>query len=732
MLDYRPQALDTAHYSDPVSQVDPQAFVRVADGQSRLDLLVRGAVCAGCIARIEDGLREDERVENARLNLSTGRLSLTWHGDPSLAAEYVAKLRRIGYPATPYEPEADADPQKEEERKLLRAMAVAGFAMSNVMLLSISVWAGGMEMTDTMLSLMHRISALIVLPAAAYAGQPFFRSAWTALRARHVNMDVPISLAVILACGLSVWETFIGHGDTYYDAAAMLLFFLLIGRFLDMRLRAKAGEAARGLAAMQAATANRLRPDGRIEAIPAREVRAGDRLLLAAGDRVPVDAVIREGSGALDGSLVTGETAPVEARPGTQIFSGMLNLDGKLVAEATADRDNSLLAEITRLVEAGEQTRSRYVRLADRAAKLYVPVVHSLAALTVVGWYIASGDPRVAIINAIAVLIITCPCALGLAVPAVQVVASGRLYREGVLVKSGDAMERLAGIDTVVFDKTGTLTEGRPRLVNRDEIPDAAFEAAARLARTSRHPLSRAVADAAGMGEAAGEARETPGGGIETAGNGTPVRFGSARWLGIDVASDPHSEAWLQIGDTAPVRFRFEDRLRSDAAATVAALRSRGCAIELLSGDRSGPVAAIAAELGIDSWQAELKPQDKIARLEALKAEGRHVAMIGDGINDAPALAAANVSVSLASAAEISQAASDFVLQGDRLEAVLVALDVSRGARRRVLENFGLAIAYNMIAVPIAVAGLVTPLIAAIAMSGSSILVTLNALRLSR
>lgn len=725
-------ALDTADFSEPVSQVDPQAFVRIADGQCHLDLLVRGAVCAGCISRIEAGLYEDDRVEHARLNLSTGRLSLTWRGDPALASAYVARLGRLGYPATPYEPEAEADPQKEEERKLLRAMAVAGFAMANVMLLSISVWAGGLEMTEATQALMHRISALVVLPAAAYAGQPFFRSAIAALRGGHVNMDVPISLAVILACGLSVWETFYGHGDTYFDAAAMLLFFLLIGRFLDMRLRAKAGEAARGLAAMQAATANRLLSDGRIEAVPAREVKAGDRLVLAAGDRVPVDAVIREGEGALDGSLVTGETAPVPARPGTEIFSGMLNLDGKLVLEATADRDNSLLAEITRLVEAGEQSRSRYVRLADRAAKLYVPVVHSLAALTLLGWLVIGQDPHLAIIHAIAVLIITCPCALGLAVPAVQVVASGRLYREGVLVKSGDAMERLAAIDTVVFDKTGTLTEGRPRLVNRADIPEAAFQAAARLARTSRHPLSRAVADAAGMGMAAAQAKEISGGGIEAVEDGVTLRFGSARWLGIEAASDPHTEAWLQIGEDAPVRFRFEDRLRADAAATVADLRDRGCRVELLSGDRRGPVAAIARELGLDDWQAELKPQDKIARLDALKDEGRHVAMIGDGINDAPALAAADVSVSLASAAEISQAAADFVLQGDKLAAVIVALDVSRGARRRVLENFGLAAVYNMIAVPLAVAGFVTPLIAAIAMSASSVLVTLNALRLAR
>jgi len=726
-------ALDAEHFAaSPVGGADPQAFVR-RDGEiSHLDLLVRGATCAGCIARIETGLKADERVETARLNLSTGRLALSWRGEAGMASGFVRLLGRLGYPATPYEPESDADPQREEEKRLLRAMAVAGFALMNVMLLSISVWSGGLEMTETMQALMHRISALIVLPAAAFAGQPFFRSAFAALRSGHVNMDVPISLAVLLACGLSVWETFIGHGQTYFDAAAMLLFFLLIGRFLDMRLRARAGEAARGLAAMQAATANRLEPDGSLRAIPARDVRAGDHLVLAAGDRVPVDARIVEGEGALDGSLVTGETAPVSARPGLDVYSGMLNLDGKLVLEARADRDNSLLAEVTRLVEAGEQARSRYVRLADHAARLYVPVVHSLAALTVIGWLLIGGEVRPAIINAIAVLIITCPCALGLAVPAVQVVASGRLYREGVLVKAGDALERFAKVDTVVFDKTGTLTEGRPRLVNSDDLPPGALEQAAQLARTSRHPLSRAIADAAGMGPAARDVREIPGGGLEADQDGQLTRFGAARWLGIAVQGDPHTEAWLQVGDREPVRFCFEDQLRSDAVEAVSGLAARGCRIELLSGDRPGPVAAVAQTLGIDDWQAELQPQDKIARLEALKADGHVVAMIGDGINDAPALAAANVSVSLASAAEISQAAADFVLQGDRLAACLVTLDVSRGARRRVLENFALAAAYNAIAVPMAVAGLVTPLIAAIAMSASSVLVTLNALRLAR
>ena len=725
-------AVDAVDMHAPVGQADPQAFVRRVDGQCHLDLLVRGAVCAGCIARIEGGLQEDERVEQARLNLSTGRLALAWRGEPAEARGFISRLGRLGYPATPYEPEQDADPQKEEERRLLRAMAVAGFAMANVMLLSVSVWSGGGEMTESMQAMMHRISALIVLPAATFAGQPFFRSAWTALRHKHVNMDVPISLAVVLACGLSVYETFIGHGETYYDAAAMLLFFLLIGRFLDMRLRARASQAARGLAAMQAATANRLREDGSVEAVPAREVKPGDRLLLAAGDRVPVDGVIVSGEGSLDGSLVTGETAPVEAKTGLQVFSGMLNLDAVLTVEATAERENSLLAEITRMVEAGEQNKSRYVRLADHAARLYVPLVHGLAAATLIGWLVLAGEPRIAIINAIAVLIITCPCALGLAVPAVQVVASGRLYRQGILVKSGDAMERLAGVDIAVFDKTGTLTEGRPRLINQAELPDGALDAAARLARTSRHPLSRAVADAAGMGEAACDAVEIPGGGIETGTGKDRVRFGSASWMELDVSGDPHTETWLQVDDEAPVRFCFEDQLRPDAASTVARLRERGMEVVLLSGDRRGPVEAIASQLGIEDWRAELRPQDKIAHLQGLSEDGHRVLMVGDGINDAPALAAAHVSISLASAAEISQAAADFVLQGDTLDSAVQAYDVSRGAKRRVLENFALAAGYNAIAVPMAVAGFVTPLIAAIAMSASSVLVTLNALRLAR
>jgi len=723
----------TEFRSDLTGDADPTAFVRdTDDGFRTIDLLVRGAHCAGCIAKIESGMMAMPAMQAARLNLSTGRLALTWDGSTAHAREFVQRLSELGYPATPYAPETGGDERSAEEKRLVQAMGVAGFATANVMLLSIAVWSGVGEMDWLTRDLMHRISAIIVLPTVAYSGRPFFTSAWAALRNRQVNMDVPISLAVLLASGLSIYEMLIGHGDTFFDAAAMLLFFLLIGRFLDSRLRAKAGAAARRLASMQAASANRVEADGNVRAIPARQVKPGDHLLIAAGEKVPVDCHVLDGTSALDAALVTGETLPVEAVSGTSLYSGMINLSGALTVEADAARDDSLLAEIAHMVEAGEQSRSRYVKLADKAARLYVPIVHTLAALTFIGWMMVGGDLRTSIINAIAVLIITCPCALALAVPAVQVVASGRLFRSGVLVKSGDALERLSEADIAVFDKTGTLTVGKPQLLNRDDLPDGSLDMAARLARTSRHPLSRAIADAAGMGETADQVRETPGGGLEGRVDGQVVKLGSASWLGLESDSAANAESWLKVGDHPAIRFSFADAPRSDADASLADLRDRGFDLLLLSGDRREAVAHMAESLGIADHKAGLKPQDKIAELQTLQQSGRHTLMIGDGINDAPALAAAHVSMSPASAADISQATADFILQGDKLSSIGVAVDVARAAKRRVMENFGLAVVYNCIAVPLAVFGFVTPLVAAIAMSASSLLVTLNALRLTR
>lgn len=720
---------------DFTAREEAGAHVRVADPAGELkslDLAVEGARCAACIQKIEGALHKMEGVKQARLNLSTGRLALKFEGADERAGDFIETLDRIGYPARPYAAETVKDAQSREEKRLLRALGVAGFAMMNVMLLSISVWAGEGEMDLATITLMHWISGLIALPAVVYAGAPFFERGWKSLRAAQVNMDVPISLAVLLACGLSIYETALGHGAAYFDAAVMLLFFLLIGRWLDVRLRARAGQAARDLAALQARIAHRIGADGAVKAVPAADIRPGDRLLIQPGERFAVDGVIVAGDGPVDAALVTGETAPLQMKPGAEAYSGMVNLSHPLTLEATAASAESLLAEIARLVEAGEQSRSKYVRYADLAARAYVPAVFAMSALTWAGWLVIGGSMHDAVMNAIAVLIITCPCAMALVAPAVQVVACGRLFQSGVLVKSGDALERLADADFALFDKTGTLTEGKPVLVNREEIGDEDLALAARLARASRHPLSRAVAAAAGTGPVAQDVREDAGGGLAATIDGRTVRFGSAAYAGVRGGDDAALEAWLAVEGRDPIRFVFADRLRDGAAQTVAALEAQGLPAEMLSGDRAAPVAETAAALGLPQFSAGLKPQDKIARIEALKAEGRKPLMVGDGLNDAPALSAAHVSVSMGSAADISRSAADLVIQGDRLESLVRARAVAKASKARMMENFALANIYNAIAVPLAVFGLVNPLVAAIAMSSSSIVVMLNALRLAR
>lgn len=712
--------------------IDPAPFVRRSNGLARLDLAVFGAKCAGCIRKIETAMNALPDMQSARLNLSTGRLSLVWTDGAFFPRTITARLDKIGYRAAPFDPEAAEKESDAEGRRLLRALAVSGFATANIMLLSVSVWAGGGEMGPATRELLHWVSAVIAIPAALYSGRTFFASAWRALKNRRANMDVPISLGVILALSISVYEFLEGGEHTYFDAAVMLLFFLLIGRYLDHRLRLRARAAARDLLALQAVTASRINADGTLTSVSARNISPGDRLMLAPGDRVPADGVIEEGASDLDMSLVTGESAPVHAGAGALLHAGVLNLTTRLVMRATKTADASLVADLTRLIEAGEQSKSRYIRLADRAASLYVPVVHSLALSTFLGWYfIGDAGFRISIMNAVALLIITCPCALGLAAPAVQVVATGRLFRAGVLVKSGDALERLAEVDTVVFDKTGTLTYGKPRIANREEIPDDVLAAAASLARISRHPLSRAIVAEAGSGKAAPDAVEIPGDGIEGTLAGARVRLGRAKWVGAPAVDDTSQEAWIRIGDAAPRRLRFEDRQRTDAHETVRRLEGLGLDVEMLSGDREAAAAKVASGLGVTSWRAGLSPREKIDHLDQLRAEGRKIAMVGDGLNDAPSLAGAHASLSPGTAADASQAAADFVYQGDGVAPIVEAIKVARASRQRVIENFAFAALYNACAMPLAAMGLVTPLIAAIAMSGSSMIVTLNALRLA-
>lgn len=710
------------------------------DGTRTLHLMVEGLHCAACVWLIETVLNRQLGVRQARVNMTTRRLTLRW--DPAETGSdspngLIEPVLQVGYRLVPYDPDALGREGAKADKELLRAMAVAGFAAGNVMLFSVSVWSGA-EMTWATRDFMHWLSALIAVPAVLYAGRPFFRSALTALRARRTNMDVPISLAVLLATSMSLVQVINSAEHAYFDASVMLLFFLLVGRYLDHRARGRARSAAEHLIALGSGSVTVLEADGTRRLLPPGKVAPGMTILVAAGERVGVDGTVSEGRSDLDTSLITGETVPQTVEPGDRAFAGTVNLSGPLRLTVDAVGERTLLAEIVRMMEVAEQGRAKYVALADRVARWYAPVVHLAALGTFLGWFfLADASWQQSLLTAIAVLIITCPCALALAVPVVQVIASGRLLRSGILIKTATALERLTVCDTVVFDKTGTLTLGHPELVTEGTAwTQADLEVAASLAGASRHPLARALAARSAAPVAEG-VEEVPGRGMRVVGPEGEIRLGSRIFCGVDdslipTVETPGPELWLARPGVPPVPFFFVDALRPDAAAVVSDLKRRGYRLELLSGDREPAVRSVAEALGLESWRAACTPADKCARLEALRAEGRTVLMVGDGLNDAPALAAADASVSPSTAVDVSQTAADVVFQGQKLAPVLEVLEIARRADRLVKQNFGLAILYNVFTIPLAVAGFVTPLIAALAMSSSSVVVISNALRLAR
>ena len=701
------------------------------DGVATLHLMVEGMHCAACVWLIESLLARQPGVESARLNMTTRRLVVRWRPAETEVNAVIAPVTAIGYHLLPYDPARLGKEAERQEKELLRAMAVAGFAAGNVMLFSVSIWSGDNGSMDfATRQLFHWLSALIALPAVLYCVRPFARSAFTALAAKRTNMDVPITIGVTLASGMSLWETMHGGHHAYFDAAISLLFFLLIGRYLDSRARGRARSAAEHLLSLGATAVTVLEDDGTRRLLPSDQVKVGMTVLVAAGERIGADGTVTDGRSELDTSLLTGETVPAEIAPGGAVFAGTLNLSGALRMTVTAVGENTLLSEIVRMMEVAEQGRAKYVAVADRVARYYAPVVHLMGLSTFLGWEIFSDTPwQVALLYAVSVLIITCPCALALAVPVVQVVASGRLLRQGILIKSATAQERLSQVDTVVFDKTGTLTIGRPELIEGD-YAEADLQLAASIAAASKHPVARAICRALPGVAVAEGVREVPGCGLEWG----EVKLGGRRWLGIpeDGAKANGPELFLARPGQTPVRFAFADKPREDAAEVVAKLKKRGFAVELLSGDREGTVAQVAAELGIKAWKAGCSPADKYAHLAELAAAGKKVLMVGDGLNDAPALASAHVSMSPSSAVDVSQTAADIVFQGHRLSPVVESLAVSFKAGSLVRQNFVLALGYNLFTIPMAVMGMVTPLIAAIAMSTSSVIVITNALRLAR
>lgn len=723
-------ARDWAAYSVPAD-----------DGARRIELAVDGITCAACLSDIERGLRQLPGVISARVNVASRRTSVVFRPERVSADAILARMAAIGFPAEPFDPALARDNRSAEARRLLRAMGVAAFGAMNVMLMSVAVWSGNVtDITPETRDFFHFMSALVAIPTAGYAARPFLAGALSALRRGSLSMDVPISLGILLAMGLSIANTLAHARETYFDSALMLLFFLLCGRYLDENMRRRTAVEAETLATLKADAAVRRQADGTLLKVPVSRLAIGDIVLVHPGARVPVDGRVVAGRSEVDMSLITGETLPAAVGAGELVHAGTVNGAGLLTVAVTALAEGTLLAEIERLIAEAETARAGTQRLADRAARLYAPLVHTAALATFAGWMAAGAGWNAALTNAIAVLIITCPCALALAVPAVQVTAAGRFFRNGLLLNAGDAIERLAHVDTIVFDKTGTLTLPAPDLLDAGSHEPALLALAGRLALSSGHPLSAVLARAAGAREAVEGARERPGEGVAATVAGRELRLGAPDFCGLDAAGIDAAHARHPAASLIAVSdgtgrhavFAFGQRLRPDAAEIVATLRRAGHRLEILSGDRPAAVAEVAAALGIDAWSGGVGPAAKIARLKALAAEGRRVLMVGDGLNDAPSLAAAHVSLSPVTAAHLAQAAADAVFLGRNLRPVAVALAVSKRAYRLMVENLAFAALYNLVAVPLAVLGHVTPLYAALAMSGSSMIVTLNALRLRR
>ncbi|MGQ2940818.1 MAG: heavy metal translocating P-type ATPase [Blastomonas fulva] len=692
------------------------------------DFAVPDIRCAGCISKLEQGLVRDSRIHSARVNFTEKRVHVSCTADAQMP-DLLGAFTSLGFEAHPIgDGPKDIDPDAANSRELLRAVAVSGFAMMNIMLLSVSVWSGAAGVTR---DLFHWLSAMIALPTIAYAGRPFFRSAWRALAHGHTNMDVPISIGVTLATALSLYETATHGPHAYFDSAVMLLFFLLCGRWLDSVMRDRARGGVTALLRNMGTGAMVFDSDGSTRWVDATELNPGMVMLVAAGERLAADGVIVAGASRIDLSLLTGESAPQEAGMDDVVHAGTLNLETPIRVRVTAAGTDTAIADIARLMGEASQGKSRYVRIADRAARLYAPAVHTLALMAFGGWMLAGAGWHDALLISVAVLIITCPCALGLAVPAAQIVAAGALMKVGVLIKDGSALERLAEVDRALIDKTGTLTLGRPVASNLYEIAPEHHALLLALARASRHPLSAALTrDLGAQGIAAADVtnvQETPGFGVEAQWQGHIVTLGRPQQG--DAGTELATELAIDMQPVALVR--FADALRPDAIDAIAALKAQGIDAMILSGDRAAAVAPVARTLGLTAITG-MSPQEKLAAIARRTGAGHKVLMIGDGLNDGPALAAGHASMAPGSASDVGKNASDCIFLGDRLMPVADTIRMARRTQAIVRQNFMLAIGYNIIAVPLAFAGLVTPLVAALAMSGSSLIVVSNALRLKR
>ncbi|MBR7196976.1 heavy metal translocating P-type ATPase [Pseudomonas sp. 14A] len=716
-----------------------QPFVRHEGDLAETTLLMEGISCAACGWLIEKHLRTLPAVAEARLNLSNHRLHVRWADAQLPLSQILAELRHIGYAAHPYQADRASEQLASENRLALRQLGVAGLLWFQAMMATMATWPEfNIDLSPELHTILRWVALFLTTPIVFYSCAPFFKGAMRDLRTRHLTMDVSVSLAIGSAYIAGIWTSITGVGELYFDAVGMFALFLLAGRFLERRARERTAAATAQLVNLLPASCLRLDSDGQSERILLSELRVGERILVQPGSILPADGKIIDGQSSIDESLLTGEYLPQPRTLGDAVTAGTLNVEGALTVQVQALGQDTRLSAIVRLLDRAQAEKPRLAEIADRAAQWFLLL--SLIAAAVIGLLWWQLDSARAFWIVLAMLVATCPCALSLATPTALTAATGTLHKLGLLLTRGHVLEGLNQIDTVIFDKTGTLTEGR--LVLRSIRPlgrldsEQCLSLAAALENRSEHPIARAFGRAP---LAADDVQSTPGLGLEGVVGEQRLRIGQAEFAcalsGAALPSMPDEAGqWLLLADThGPLAWLvLDDRLRDDAPALLAACKARGWRTLLLSGDSSPMVASVAAELGIDEARGGLRPDDKLQVLQQLHKEGRKVLMLGDGVNDVPVLAAADISVAMGSATDLAKTSADAVLLSNRLDALVQAFTLARRTRRVIMENLMWAALYNGLMLPFAALGWITPVWAAVGMSISSLTVVLNALRLTR
>lgn len=727
-----------------------KTFVRErGESEREAALIVDGITCAACIWLIEQHVARQPGVLGIEINFASRRARVRWDEAQTKLSAVLAAIVAIGYSAHPYDVARSEELARKERRKALWRLFVAGFGMMQVMMYAVPVYlAGAGDMSADIESLMRWASFVLTVPVVAYSAAPFFRGAWRDLRLRRVGMDVPVALGVGAAFAASVWATLTASGEVYFDSVAMFVFFLLGGRYLEMTARQRAISVTEALAKLMPAFATRVAayPDDRAATqVMAAELRPGDVVLVRPGETIPADGVVVEGRSCANEALLTGESVPVAKAPGAPVIGGCVNVEGPLYLRVEQVGETTRLAAIIQLMERAALERPCIVQLADRIAARFLQALLLVAAAVAVTWWFL--DPAKALWITVSVLVVTCPCALSLATPVALTIASGAMAHIGLLVTRSHAVETLARATHFVFDKTGTLTLGRPVLLEvlplgRLDGP-ACTDLAAAIEQTSEHPVGVALRDAASGSVCVEGGSNTLGCGMQAVCEGRPVRVGRPAWVGElhNQPLPPVAQVLVDCGDTVVALaddtgwlalFRFGDAVRPEAAAMIAELRAAGRRVALLTGDAAPVAARVAEALGIDAVRAGATPQEKHAYVEALQARGAVVAMVGDGVNDAPVLARAQVSVAMGGGSQLARTQADMVLLSENLAHLSHGYRLARRTLRVIRQNLVWAFCYNVVALPLAMVGWVTPWMAGIGMSGSSLLVVLNSLRLQK